>query len=87
MSDDRIASAISNSVEEGNIEELYSLLDSHDVMESCLRSFVSTVNDSEKSKEVFNMDKKDIRANKLVDSLDVYYARWVNVGDRSYVGK
>ena len=84
MSDDRVAAAISNLIESGRVEESYSLLDDADVLQSCVRSFVFTVNDSMRKDTVPYISEKDSRANKLIDSLDVHYARWKNVGTLAY---
>lgn len=84
MTDDRIAAAISNSVEQGLIEESYSLLDEPEVLKSCVRSFVETVNDPIKKSTVPFMNHSDVRASNIVDSLDVYYARWKNPSPNYY---
>ena len=87
LTDNWVMDAICNNVRVGNIETVYSWLDNPDVMRRCLRSFVSTVNEPQKKDQVFNVYKTNAVANELVHSLDVYYARWVNVGEQSYKGK
>ena len=84
MTDNRVAAAISNCIESGMIEESYSLLDDPEVLKSCMRSFVSTINDPVKKNTVPYMAQTDARAHALIDDLDVHYARWKNVGPRNY---
>ena len=85
LPDDMVAAAISNNVEMGNIEGLYSAMQDRRILASCVRSFVSVVSNTQKKEAVELVSQTDQRAVALNDRLDVHYARWKE-SNNSYGG-
>ena len=84
MTNDAIAVVASNNIQLGNIEEMYSLLDSSEFLERACQCFVACRAYKEKRELIDNVAAVDSLAQQLNNELDIYYARNCNFTNSGY---